>query len=56
MNTTFLVNIDGDAHARLEKIAETYGRSIEDLIETSASEEALKFFRNRKDDPAKRSA
>jgi len=40
------------AQVRLEKIAEETGRKIEDLASSAIEEEALAYFRYRKDDPA----
>ena len=48
----FPIALDQAAKLRLEVISEEMGYSIHDLIRISAEEAALKYFRDRDDDPA----
>lgn len=50
---TYSVTIDEAANRRLWAIANELGRPVESLIEASAEEAALEYYRNRSDDPAK---
>ena len=50
-----VVSISPAGQLRLKKIAEETGRSIENLIAYAAEENALNYFKNRNDDPAKNS-
>jgi predicted transcriptional regulator len=46
------IYVDPATEARLRQIADETGRGIEDLAESAVSEEALRHFRHRADDPA----
>lgn len=46
------VYVSDETHARLTMVAAEKGRRIEELAECSVAEEALQYFRHRKDDPA----
>lgn len=48
----FYVHLDHKTEKRLRKIAEEKHRDIAELAETAIAEEALRYFRGRKDDPA----
>lgn len=53
MSDEFPIALDADAKARLLVISKELGRSVYDLIRTSAEEAALEYFRGRPhDDPA----
>lgn len=48
----FYVHLDFATEKRLKKIAQEKNRDVYELAETAIAEEALRYFKNRKDDPA----
>ena len=53
MSQTITVYIDDDTEKRLDLITNETQRAVSELAEAAISEEALKYFRGRKDDPAR---
>lgn len=51
--TSITLYLDLATEARLRLIADETDRRVEDLAEAAVSEEALRFFRHRQDDPGR---
>lgn len=48
------VSVDDDTYRRLKRIESITGRSVDDLAYAAVSSEAIRYFRDRDDDPVKR--
>lgn len=51
--TSITLYLDPATEARLRLIADETDRRVEDLAEAAVSEEALRYFRHRQDDPGR---
>ena len=51
--TSITIYLDPATEARLRQIADETDRRVEDLAEAAVSEEALRLFRHRHDDPGR---